>query len=775
MFLTTLFAASSWTSGCIGVASSTANPGPQPVGLAVTPNSVSVTTVVGNTGSQTITATNNGSTGVAINQVTVTGTGFSTKGLAVPSSLAPGTSQSFDVAFAATTPGTATGSLSIMTSASTSPVVVQLNATAQSSPSTPPGSGVISVTVSPTSGSVNTGGTLQFAAKVQGSATNTSVTWKASPGTISASGLYTAPGTAGAATVTATSVADTTKSASAQVTISTATATVSSVTISPAAPSIGTDGTLQFSATVQGTTTNKVVTWIAQRGTISSAGAYVAPSSPGTDIVTASSTANTSKFATATVAVSAPVASGALPAFPGAEGGGAAAVGGRGGQVFEVTNLNDSGTGSLRACTSASGPRTCVFRVAGIITPAAMYRITNPFLTIACQTAPGEVIIGGPSIASQSIFITTHDVVVRYCTFSADNINIPAGPSTGTVNIEIANGNNYNIMLDHVTTRWAGNKLWITGSNYVGPNRLITTQWSMFYEPHVNHPVGPGNSTNPNCVATSSSPCFSAGERDIDFHHNLFADIGHRIPESTNHSTRFVNNIVFNWNYYASEWLGAMTVDEIGNKYVAGNLNFQAAQKHEIHFTTNSPPLPGNPSTYLSGNIGPNLSDPSGNQYLMAAEISGEGGDETGAVPSSWIRSSPMPAPAFPISADPVGNLDSVILPTVGNSQHLDCNGKWVSHRDAADQRIVHQYQTGGPGGYWPNGLTSVVSSVPRPTSGWTDQPVTGFSVCSESMHDGIPDQWKINQGLSITDPNLHKATAPNGYTYLENYMNGSQ
>ena len=98
--------------------------------LAVTPSSVSVATVVGNTGSRTITATNNGSTGVAINQVTVTGAGFSTTGLAVPSSLAPGASQSFDVAFAATTPGTATGSLSIMTSASASPVVVQLNATA---------------------------------------------------------------------------------------------------------------------------------------------------------------------------------------------------------------------------------------------------------------------------------------------------------------------------------------------------------------------------------------------------------------------------------------------------------------------------------------------------------------------------------------------------------------------------------------------------------------------------------------------------------------------
>jgi hypothetical protein len=630
-----------------------------------------------------------------------------------------------------------------------------------------------SVTVSPATSSLATGGTAQFSATVSGTNTNKSVTWKAALGTITSAGAYTAPANPGTDTITATSVADTTKSGTA--TVAVAAPVVNSVTITPTSTSVTTGGTLQFSATVSGSISDKSVTWSAVSGTISAGGVYVAPNKALTDKVTATSDADNTKSATATVIVSAPSTNGAIAAFPGAQGGGAASVGGRGGQVIEVTNTNDSGSGSLRNCLSASGPRTCVFRVAGIITPQSMLRVDNPFITIACQTAPGQVIIGGPKTVQDSLFITTHDVIVRYCTFSSDNINVSPGPDTGTMNVEIANGDNYNIMLDHITTRWAGNKLWAALSNYVGPNRLITTQWSMFYEPHASHPVGPGIGTNAGCSATSSSPCFSAGEHDIDFHHNMFANMNHRIPEDTNYSTRWTNNIVFNWGYYASAWLGAMHVDEIGNKYVAGNLNSNAQHK-EIHFTTDSPPLPGNPSIYLSGNIGPNQSDPNGDQYAMANQITGENGNEAGPVPSSWIRSGPMANTTFPIVADSVTNLDGVLLPTVGNSQHVDCNGNWVSHRDSADSRIVNQYKTGGSGGFWPNGVTDAgASSVPSPTTNWTDQPVTGFSSCTESLHDGIPDQWKTSQGLSTTDPNLYKAVAPNGYTYLENYMNGPQ
>lgn len=175
----------------------------------------------------------------------------------------------------------------------------------------------VSVAISPTSASVAVNQTQQFTATVSGSS-NTSATWSVdgiaggntTVGTVSTTGLYTAPGSAGSHTVTATSAADTTKSASAAVTV-TSSAGVS-VTISPTSASVQVNQTKQFTATVSGNS-NTSATWSVDgvaggnstAGTVSTSGLYTAPGAAGSHTVTATSAADTTKSASAAVTVTA--------------------------------------------------------------------------------------------------------------------------------------------------------------------------------------------------------------------------------------------------------------------------------------------------------------------------------------------------------------------------------------------------------------------------------------------------------------------------------------
>jgi hypothetical protein len=282
-------------SGCAGFA----EPLPQ---ISVSPSSLSMNTAVGSSSSQIATATNVGTSSIGISQATVSGTGFSIVGLRLPATLSPGQSASFTVRFAATASGSVDGSLFLITDAQHRPFMVRLHGAAG-----PSGPAVSSVTLSPSSASLGTSGKMQFTVTVQGTTADKSVTWKASLGSITSDGLYTAPASAGTATITATSNTDPTISASASVTVTTAPPppgpVVTSVTVSPASASSITSGTLPFTATVQGTTLDKTVTWKASLGNITAAGTYTAPAKPGTATVTATSNADPTKAASAVVTV----------------------------------------------------------------------------------------------------------------------------------------------------------------------------------------------------------------------------------------------------------------------------------------------------------------------------------------------------------------------------------------------------------------------------------------------------------------------------------------
>ena len=768
---------------------------------------------------------------------------------------------------------------------------------------------VIAVGVNPSTATVQNNQTASFVASVSNDPAAGGVTWAlagsgcsgatcggVSPSS-SASGAavtYTAPSAVpspATVTLTATSVTDGTKSAAATITV--VSTPPLGVTISPPGTSTfqaGTGGT-PFTATVTNDSLNQGVTWLVTEGspscsislcgsvspTATSSGVATTYTPPASVTVTqsitikATSVTNTGVSASATILVTPATQTQACslpncPAFPGAQGGGAASAGGRGGVVYNITTTADttnSGcvpfnpdtvTCSRRDCLNASGARNCIYRVAGLflVNSGSDIRMGNPFVTEAGQTAPGEVIVGGPTTAGALDGISTHDIITRYVTFSPDNPNVDTGPSGGTTSIWIVNcgglagvpnlnvGGCYNIIHDHVSTRASGNKSWITTSNFTpdcsyngntcpvdnttsppthdtngagnkngdGPNHSITQQWSLMYEPSQGHPVGYGTATDETCVGTARTGtqpwCLSIWETDIDFHHNLLVNISHRIPENSNYSTRWVNNIVYNWADYASQMLGATFDDFINNKYITGNLNSGAFQ-YPIHLTSISQEMSGAPSVYVAGNIlgAPGANTPASNQYgTLTQNVNGEDpGNEIGPIPTSWQRSSPMPASNnWPINAVSASVLDSTLEPTVGNSQHLNCswqNGIWASHRDAQDSRIVAEYQNGSSGGFWPNGVTYTgvfylfSSAAPGlPTTcppgdtclpfppvqqNWTDIPVTsGFTKCTESLHDGISDSWKSEYGLSLTDTNLYKEIDPvTGVTYLEDYING--
>ena len=435
------------------------------------------------------------------------------------------------------------------------------------------------------------------------------------------------------------------------------------------------------------------------------------------------------------------------PAFPGAEGYGRFARGGRGGVVVEVTNLEDSGPGSLRdALTGNYGPRTVVFAVSGLITLRSHLTISQPYITIAGHTAPGKGICTRGYTLGMS---GGRDVQIRY-------IRSRPGDIAGiTLNGSGMAGSDHCIM-DHCSISWGIDEGISTRSS-----KNITLQWTMLTEAlniagHQNYPAG-----------TAHGYAASIGGDTGSFHHNLLAH-----NEGRNWSMAggldaggyfagrldIYNNVVYNWRSRTTDG-GAHEVNFVNNYYKPG-----AATTHFKALSAQYGNFPGTQQYYVSGNIMPGY-------FSEANQSSGytAGTENGGSLPttySPWVS-----APFFPS----YGTIDSArfaykrVLSTAG------CN---LPLPDAHDTRIVRETRDGtytytgrGPFGGYP-GLPNSQDD----TGGWENYAEQHRPANWDTDHDGLPDWWEriltLNPASAPGDFSEGNADPDgDGYTRLEEYL----
>jgi pectate lyase len=442
------------------------------------------------------------------------------------------------------------------------------------------------------------------------------------------------------------------------------------------------------------------------------------------------------------IAASDAQAASSVPAFPGAEGFGANAVGGRGGQVIEVTNLNDSGPGSLRTALKATGPRTIVFRVAGTIVLKSPLAITQPFVTIAGQTAPGGGIAlrnDGVQNKGSSLKIKTHDVVIRY-------LRVRPGPGgeSDAIAIESDTGNEaYNIILDHISASWGVDEVLSLATDWDNPNSFrthdVTIQWSIIAE-------------GLEC-STHSQGCHSKGlmvggkTSNVSLHHNLIAHNKERSPLlHARDVVDVVNNVIYTSGLDRADIAVVSDRLDPGDRQfynIVGNSFVRTADApisaYEIGRSTRPGDVPTDIKLYVNGNTGPHRLD----QTLQQDQVVHP--DDR-----SYVITTQHAAPAVTTTSA-----------EAAYEEVLAKAGAVLPQRDAVDNRIVNQVRS----------RTGGLIDDPSQVGGWPD--LASGTPPTDTDHDGMPDDWEIQHSL---DPNnaadgLQDANQ-NGYTNLEEYLN---
>ena len=442
------------------------------------------------------------------------------------------------------------------------------------------------------------------------------------------------------------------------------------------------------------------------------------------------------------------VAAESLKAFPTAEGFGTNAVGGRGGRVIEVTNLDDSGEGRLRSAMEASGPRTVVFRVSGTITLQKALRVSTPYLTVAGQTSPGGVQVRGngqPEGDWGVWFVNgAHDIVVRHLRVRmGGNMKHDAGNNLlcyGTAEPGV-----HDVIFDHCSVAWGSDTPLDWYGSYL--NRA-TYQWNLIGECFMGIHIG-GN----------------RAPKNITLHHNLFANLGSRTPLMQHADVfDFRNNVIYNWSGNNASVFGQFALNSSAFGNVVNNLWLAGPEGGYPYLNVGNggptridgkPAEAGGTKLYIAGNWGPKSPKGSENDWVGHGvntwdyyEFKHDGNTHL-VDQAQYDAGKPFAAPA--VKTDPVAKLLDRVLDTVGACK---------PSRDAVDQRIVRSVhdKTG--------------SSRISTTGPWPDLATGAPGPPADSDHDGMPDAWEKTHDLDPNNARDGAAAAANGYTNLENYLN---
>lgn len=414
-----------------------------------------------------------------------------------------------------------------------------------------------------------------------------------------------------------------------------------------------------------------------------------------------------------------------IPAFPEAEGFGAGTPGGRGGQVIIVTTLEDDTTGkqkslpgSLRAALLTKGPRIVVFAVSGTISLKAPLKISEPFITVAGQTAPGD----GICLKNYGLSIATHDVVLRHLRVRPGDELGPdlkkQGKSFEPDGISIA-APSRNVVVDHCSVSWAIDEcLSVSGAGITD----VTVQWCIVSESlndsfHSKGPHGYGSLLRAN--------------GNLSFHHNLYAHHSSRSPRPGTYGNGsvlldFRNNVIHDSKGYSAK-------DPVRMNYIGNYIRRPREHVFQVGGETTQ--------LFVEGN------------YLV------DGGERN---QDQWEL----------ISSDSAANRRlepfAVTAPATQTAQEaneavMKSAGATLPRRDAVDTRIVQQL-TDGKGG---------LINSPSEVGGWPE--LRSVAPPTDADRDGMPDAWEQKHGLDQSDAkDAAQDKDGDGYTNLEEYLNGS-